>query len=32
MALGMWMMGAQAGFFLQDFSPPAFLFEAYECV
>lgn len=27
-----WITGAQTGFFVQDFSPPAFLFEAYVCV
>lgn len=33
MALGMCLdNGAQTGFFVQDFSPPAFLFEACVCV
>lgn len=27
-----WITGAQTGFFVRDFSPPAFLFEAYVCV
>lgn len=32
-ALGMCLdNGAQTGFFVQDFSPPAFLFEACVCV